>query len=76
MNVLKHMETIFVVTLAVCGSAAYVADTLPQANAAPVVAANSVATSGKVAVVNVTAKRLNAAQKAVALLGERRGSRA
>lgn len=75
MNILKNMEAIFVVTLALVGSADYLADALPQANAQPV-AASAIATSGKVAVVTVSAKRLSAQEKAQSLIDERNaGSR-
>jgi hypothetical protein len=68
MNILKNMEAIFVVTLALVGSADYLADALPQANAQPV---NAIATSGKVAVVTVSAKRMTAEEKAQSLVDER-----
>lgn len=68
MNILKNMEAIFVVTLALVGSADYLAEALPQANAAPV---SAIATSGKVAVVTVSAKRMTAEEKAQSLVDER-----
>lgn len=70
MNILKNMEAIFVVTLALVGSADYLADGLPQANAQPVTA-SAIASNGKVAVVTVSAKRLSAAEKARSLVEER-----
>lgn len=70
MNILKNMEAIFVVTLALVGTADYLADGLPQAHAQPLVA-SAIATSGKVAVVTVSAKRMSAEEKAQSLLDER-----
>ncbi|MFL6675292.1 MAG: hypothetical protein ACJ8LG_18615 [Massilia sp.] len=65
MNILKHMEAVFAVALTVAVSAGYFAGA-----AEPQLAAD-VATPTKMAVVNVTAKRLTAAQKLQMTLAER-----
>jgi hypothetical protein len=68
MNVLKHMEAIFIITLAIAGSASVVAEVLPEAKAHEVnFAMNAVASPNKMAVVTVTAKRMNAAEKLLSL---------
>ncbi|MGZ5198487.1 MAG: hypothetical protein ACXWC4_01865 [Telluria sp.] len=64
MNIAKHMEAIFVAALAFAGSASFVAETLPEAQAhtqAPV--ASSIGTSSHMAVVVVSAKRMSEAEK-------------
>ena len=38
MNILKHMEAVFVATVALAVSGSYLVDTLPQAHAKPVMA--------------------------------------
>jgi hypothetical protein len=58
MNIHKHMEAIFVATLAVIGVGTLVIDSLPQASARPAAPmAQSVATPGTMAVVIVRAPR-------------------
>ncbi len=57
MNILKHMEAVFVATVVLAVSGSYLVDTLPQAYAKPVVSANAVP------VVVVSAKRLSAQEK-------------
>lgn len=76
MNILKHMESVFVVTVAVLGSAALVTEHLPDANARPysAPAAKEVTSTAPVTVVYVTAKRLTPEQKRVSLEQERRAS--
>jgi hypothetical protein len=67
MNVLKHMEAVFVIALAVAGTATYVAAARePQA-----LVANDIATPTKMAIVTVTAKRPTPAQKLQLLMAER-----
>jgi methylthioribose-1-phosphate isomerase len=69
MNVLKHMEAVFVLALAVAASAGYVAaarESQPQ----PQLASN-IATPTKMAIVTISAKRPTAAQKRQLLLAER-----
>jgi hypothetical protein len=61
MNINKHMEVIFITTLAIVGAGSFVADRLPEAKAGPDVAALPVArnigTPGRPAVVIVRASR-------------------
>jgi hypothetical protein len=73
-NILKHMEAIFVVTVAVLGSAALVTERLPEANARPYTAppATTVASAQAPLTVYVTAKRMTPEQKRVSLEHERR----
>jgi predicted branched-subunit amino acid permease len=62
MNIAKHMEAVFVAALAFAGSASFIADTLPAAQAhtlAPVAAA----TTQQIPVVVVSAKRMTPAEK-------------
>jgi hypothetical protein len=69
MNVLKHMEAVFVVTLAAGACAAYVAKTEPP----QALVTSDIATPTKLAIVTVTATRPTAAQKLQLLLAERLG---
>jgi hypothetical protein len=58
MNIHKHMEAVFVVTLAVIGVGSYVVDSLPQAEARPSLpVARDIATPDQMAVVIVHAPR-------------------
>ena len=58
MNVQKHMEAIFITTLAIVGAGSIVIDRLPDAHARPAVpVANNVGTPGHMAVVIVRGKR-------------------
>lgn len=72
MNILKHMEAVFVAALAAVGSAGYAAQALAPAGieAAPA-ALTSVATPTRMAVVTVSAKRPDAAEKQRLLAAER-----
>lgn len=72
MNTLKHMEAVFLVTAAMAVSASYLDGAIPEAQARAY-GANpaAIATSGKVAVVTVTAKRLSAEEKAGVLVASR-----
>ena len=67
MNILKHMEAVFVATVALAVSGSYLVEAVPQAHAKPVVQA-SVAT--EVPVVVVSAKRMSAAEKQQSLQAE------
>jgi hypothetical protein len=72
MNIIKHMEAVFLVTAAMAVPASYLGAAVPEAQARAYSAdPAAVATSGKVAVVSVTAKRLSAAEKADTLLAGR-----
>ena len=59
MNVLNHMEAVFVATLALAASSTFMSDSIPTANAQPIVSSGS----GTMAVVVVKAKRMNAEEK-------------
>lgn len=67
MNILKHMEAVFVATVALAVSGSYLIDTLPVAHAKPVAAVSSVTA---VPVVVVSAKRMTAQEKQQALQAE------
>lgn len=62
MNIHKHMEAIFVVTLAVLGAGSFALNSVPQAQAKPLAQVTpverSIATAGTMAVVIVRAPRL------------------
>ena len=63
MNVLKHMEAVFIAAALVAVPAGYLAK-VPNANADSYSASNAAIASGdKTAVVTVSAKRLDAAEK-------------
>ena len=57
MNILKHMEAVFVATVVLAVSGSYLVDTLPQAYAKPLVSASAIPT------VVVSAKRMSAQEK-------------
>ena len=65
MNVLKHMEAVFVATVALAMSGSYLL-TLPEAYAKPMLSA-----SAAVPVVVVSAKRMSAQEKQQSLEAER-----
>lgn len=71
MNVLKHMEAIFLVSLAVAGPVTVALDAIPDAQARPAVAAVA-APSGPMPVVVISAKRMTEAQKQQSLEEESR----
>ena len=76
MNIAKHMEAVFVVALAAAGSAHFVADQLPQAQARPaVIQDSSIATETRMAVVVVKGKRPGADQPVVLADRSKAGSR-
>ncbi|WP_020653225.1 hypothetical protein [Massilia niastensis] len=67
MNILKHMEAVFIVAATMAVSASTLDGAIPEAHARPYSAsADAIATSGKTAVVTVTARRLTADEKAAA----------
>lgn len=67
MNILKHMEAVFVATVALAVSGSYLVDAVPQAHAKPAVEASAVA---QTPVVVVSAKRMSAAEKRQSLQAE------
>jgi hypothetical protein len=72
MNIAKHMEVVFVAALAFAGSASYLVESLPEAQArvqAPL--ASNIGTPTHMAVVTVTAKRMTVAEKEASLQAER-----
>ncbi len=65
MNIMKNMEAVFVVAMALAVPGSYLLDGIPQAQARTYIAdAAQVASGDKVAVVTVSAKRLSAEEKA------------
>ena len=68
MNILKHMEAVFVATVALTVSGSYLIDTLPEAHAKPMLSA-----SAAIPVVVVSAKRMSAQEKQQSLQAERAG---
>lgn len=73
-NVLKHMEAVFVVTVAIFGAGAFVSENLPEANARPYSAPAASTAEAPMTVVYVTAKRLTPEQKRLSLEQERRSA--
>lgn len=67
MNLLKHMEAVFVITVAVAVSGSWLVDTLPEANARAV----SVSAQQTIPVVVVSAKRMSPEEKQRSLQAER-----
>ena len=67
MNLLKHMEAVFVITVAVAVSGSWLASTLPEANARAV----SASAQQTIPVVVVSAKRMSPAEKQRSLQAER-----
>lgn len=65
MNILKHMEAVFVATVALAVSGSYLVDTLPEAHAKPVVTASAIPA------VVVSAKRMSTLEKQQSLQAER-----
>ena len=67
MNVMKHMEAVFVVAMSLAVSGSYLMDAIPEAQARNYSAdAAMVASGDKAAVVTVSAKRLSAEEKLAA----------
>ena len=74
MNVLKHMEAVFVATLVLAVSASSMLDAIPEAVAAAPVSVSASAPAATV--VTVSAKRMTAAEKARSLHEEQLASNA
>jgi hypothetical protein len=74
MNVLKHMEAAFLVSLSVAGAASLAVDAIPPAQASVPVRAQ-VEVQPSMPVVHVSAKRMTEAEKRQSLEAERAGSR-
>ena len=70
MNLLKHMEAVFLVTVAAAVSGSWLIDTLPEANARAV----SARAQQAIPVVVVSAKRMSAEEKQRSLQAERSAS--
>lgn len=70
MNVLKHMEAIFIATVALAVSSSYLVDAIPEAHASAPAAMRASATS--VPVITVSAKRMTAEEKAQSLRDEQK----
>jgi hypothetical protein len=71
MNILKNMEAVFLVSLAIAGPASVVLDSIPEANARSVPEA-LVATGQAIPVVVVSARRMTDAEKRASLADEAR----
>jgi hypothetical protein len=67
MNILKHMEVVFVATLVFAVGASHAIDTLPQAHAKAAVTASAESIAP---VVVIKAKRMSAEEKRQSLLTE------
>jgi len=78
MNVLKHMEAVFIIALAAVGTTSLVAQAMPHTAAQTDASLSaSIGTPSKMSFVTVTAKRLTPAEKERQLRAERAlGSRA
>ena len=67
MNLMKHMEAVFVVAMSLAVPGSYLLDAIPDAHARSYDADTAMIASGdKTAVVTVTAKRLSAEEKQAA----------
>jgi hypothetical protein len=74
MNILKHMEAVFLFSLSVAGLASVAVDSISPAQAAVPVSAKAAA-QANVPTVVITAKRMTEAEKRASLQAERAGSR-
>lgn len=76
MNVLKHMEAVFIATVTLAVSSSYLIDSIPEAHATAPAALRASANS--VPVITVSAKRMTAEEKAQSLRDEQKlaGTRA
>ena len=74
MNVLKHMEAAFILSLSVAGVASVAVDAIPPAQAS-IAVRTAAAVDPNVPVVHVVAKRMSEAEKRQSLQAERAGSR-
>ena len=67
MNIMKHMEAVFVVAISLAVSGSYLLDSIPDAQARNYSAnASMVASGDKIATVTVSAKRLSSEEKQAA----------
>lgn len=67
MNVMKHMEALFVIAMSLAVSGSYLMEAIPEAQARNYSADTAmVASGGKMAVVTVSAKRLSSEEKQAA----------
>lgn len=73
MNILKNMEAVFLVSLAIAGPASVVFDALPAANATRTPPA-AIATQQAIPVVVVSARRMTEAEKRQSLQDEARAA--
>lgn len=73
MNILKNMEAVFLVSLAIAAPASVVIDTLPEANATRM-PARAVATQQAIPVVVVSARRTTEEEKRQSLEDEARAA--
>ena len=71
MNILKHMEAVFVATVALAVSGSYMIDALPEAHARTVGATAAATAQQSIPVVVVSAKRLSPEEKQRSLDAER-----
>ena len=74
MNILKNMEAIFLVSLAIAGPASVVLEALPEANARRVPAVTAAAGQQTMPVVVVSARRMTDAEKRESLAEEARAN--
>jgi hypothetical protein len=68
MNILKHMEAVFVATVVFAVGGSYAIDTLPQAHARAIVSASA---DSAAPVVVIKAKRMSAEEKRQSMQAER-----
>lgn len=73
MNILKNMEAVFLVSLAIAGPASVVIDALPEANATRM-PATAIATQQAIPVVVVSARRMTDEEKRQSLEEEARAA--
>jgi hypothetical protein len=76
MNILKHMEAVFLATLATAGAAAVAVDSVAPDQAHAVTVATRPASATSMAVVHVTAKRLHPSGKRLAMMRDTPARRA
>ncbi len=68
MNILKHMEAVFIATVVLTVGGSYAIDKLPQAHAKPAISASA---AFQAPVVVIKAKRMSAEEKRQSLQAER-----
>lgn len=74
MNILKNMEAIFLVSLAIAGPASVVLEALPEANARRAPQVTATAAQQAMPVVVVSARRMTDAEKRQSLIEEARAN--